>query len=261
MDYSEVTEAVGNRITREALSMLYTRYWMAASVGQGKDVLEVACGSGQGLGYLAGKANRVVGGDYTEKLLRTAQRHYRGRIPLVRLDAHELPFKEGTFDLVILYEAVYYLKRPEQFLAECNRVLRHQGIVLLCTANIEWENFSPSPLSTKHLGARELVELFNGKSFSIELYAAFPTIQDSWGNQLRAVVKQVAFRLRLIPRKMKSKELLKRIFYGQLEAVPAEIKDGNEELSPISPIPLGASTSEFQVLYVVGQRQGKQMPK
>ena len=102
MDYSEVTEAVGNRITQEALSMLYTRYWMAASVGQGKDVLEVACGSGQGLGYLAGKANRVVGGDYTEKLLRTAQRHYRGRIPLVRFDAHELPFKEGTFDLVIL---------------------------------------------------------------------------------------------------------------------------------------------------------------
>ena len=71
----------------------------------------------------------------------------------------------------------------------------------------------------------------------------------------------MASRLRLIPRKMKSKELLKRIFYGQLKVVPAEIKDGIVELGPVSPIPLGASTSGFQVLYAVGQRQGKQMPK
>ncbi len=256
MDYTGVTEAVGTRITREALSMLYTRYWTAASLGQGKDVLEVACGSGQGLGYLAGKVNRVVGGDYTEELLRMAQQHYRSRIPLVRLDAHELPFKEGTFDMVILYEAIYYFGRAGRFLAECNRVLRHQGVLLVCTANREWEDFNPSPLSTKYLGARELEELFKSQGFSVELYGAFPVIRNSGSSRLVSLLKRMASRLRLIPGTMKGKELLKRIFYGKLTAIPAEIGDEMAELSPLSPITLGASTSEYRVLYAVGERSG-----
>ena len=236
--------------------MLYTRYWTAASLGQGKDVLEVACGSGQGLGYLAGKVKRVVGGDYTEELLRMAQQHYRTRVPLVRLDAHDLPFKEGTFDLVILYEAIYYLRRPEQFLAECNRILRHQGRALLCTANREWADFNPSPLSTKYLGARELEELLKNQGFRVELYGAFPVKKNSGSSQLISLFKRMAARLHLIPGTMKRKALLKRIFYGQLTAIPAEIRDGLAELCPLSPITVDVSTSEYRVLYAVGERSG-----
>ena len=36
----------------------------AARLASGKDVLEVACGPGIGLGYLQRRAARVVGGDY-----------------------------------------------------------------------------------------------------------------------------------------------------------------------------------------------------
>jgi len=92
MDYSGVTETVGDHVTREALSMLYTRYAFARTLCEGRDVLEVACGGGQGLGYLASRARRVVGGDLTESLMAQAERHYGGRIPLVRLDAHGLLF-------------------------------------------------------------------------------------------------------------------------------------------------------------------------
>jgi ubiquinone/menaquinone biosynthesis C-methylase UbiE len=111
MDYEQVTEIPGLGATREQMSMLYTRYRTAAAFCEGKDVLQVACGAGQGLGYLAAKACRVVGGDYTARLLNLARSHYRDRIPLVRLDAHKLPFRDQTFEVVILYEAIYYTGR------------------------------------------------------------------------------------------------------------------------------------------------------
>src|SRR5262249_6372523 len=102
--------------------MLNTRYKFASDFCRGGRVLEIGCGAGQGLGYLARSASSVIGGDYTEALLRNAQSHYGGRIPLVALDAHELPFVDLSFDTVILYEAIYYLNSPAQFLEECRRV-------------------------------------------------------------------------------------------------------------------------------------------
>ena len=59
VDYSSVTETPGEKITREAASMVMTRYHLGARVGEGKSVLEVACGSGQGLGYMASRARWV----------------------------------------------------------------------------------------------------------------------------------------------------------------------------------------------------------
>ncbi len=62
-----------------------------------KDVLELACGAGLGLGYFARGAHRVVGGDYTQWMLSCARRHYGDRIALVRLDAHRLSFEGKQF--------------------------------------------------------------------------------------------------------------------------------------------------------------------
>ena len=108
--------------------MLYTRYHLASQFSSGKDVLEVACGAGIGLGYLAKRARKAVGGDYSESLLRCVQSHYRSRVPLLRLDAHQLPFGDGSFDTVLLFETIYYLAEPGKFLDECSRVLRGQMV-------------------------------------------------------------------------------------------------------------------------------------
>ena len=67
-DYTTVTEIPRGRVTREQLTRMCTRYYFASKFCEGKDVLEVGCGAGQGLGYLARKARRVVGGDCTENM-------------------------------------------------------------------------------------------------------------------------------------------------------------------------------------------------
>src|SRR5882672_5808793 len=130
-DYSTVTEKPGDEITREAASMLVTRYAHAAAYCGGKDVLEIGCGSGHGLGYIGVRARRVVGGDCTHKLLKIAGDRYGTSVPLVRLDAESVPFTSSSFDVVVLHEAIYYLGSPARFVAEARRVLRPGGRLII----------------------------------------------------------------------------------------------------------------------------------
>ncbi len=252
-DYTTVTEIPGIGAAREQMSMLYTRYKTAAAFCDGKDVLEVACGAGQGLGYLAAKAIRVIGGDYTEGLLRLACRHYGGRVPLVRLDAHFLPFQDRSFDVIILYEAIYYLAQPDQFLADSRRVLRDKGVVLICTVNKEWSDFNPSPFSRRYFSARELVDLLEGRGFSVELYGAFPALTRSAKDRLMSMIKRAAVRVHLIPKTMKGKEALKRLFFGRLTPIPPEVTDGMAEQYQLVPIKGNSVVSAYKVLYAIGQ--------
>ncbi len=53
IDYTTVIELPGNRFTQEQSERMFHRYCFAAHFSTGKDILEVACGTGQGLDYLA----------------------------------------------------------------------------------------------------------------------------------------------------------------------------------------------------------------
>ena len=46
-------------------------------------------------------------------------------------DMHALPFKDASFDLVVLMHALTYAERPAQAVAEAARVLRRGGRLLL----------------------------------------------------------------------------------------------------------------------------------
>jgi len=84
-DYTTVTEIPGNKATKENLQMLYSRYHWASQFVEGKEVLEVGCGPGIGLGYLAKTAKRVVGGDYDKDLVKIAQNYYQGKIDVLSM--------------------------------------------------------------------------------------------------------------------------------------------------------------------------------
>lgn len=253
LDYTDVTETVGTRITREALSMLFTRYAFAREFCEGKDVLEVACGSGQGLGFLAGRARWIVGSDYTVTMVRKAKAYYNEAIPLLCLDGHCLPFRDRSFDVLICFEAIYYLSKPENFLQECRRVLRTNGALLVCTVNNEWKDFNPSSLSYRYYSATELKRLMESHGFDVELYAGFRADRSSPSAALLSAAKRLAIRLGIIPKTMRGKEWLKRIFYGDLVPVPSEI---TESLAPYQkPIPIEAAEplSSFKTLYAVAK--------
>ncbi len=254
IDYTTVTEVPGNRVTQEQLARMYHRYRFAADFSQGKDVVEVACGAGLGLGYLARKAAKVVGGDYTENLLKEAKRTYRGKMPLLRLDAHLLPFRSQSFDVVILYEAIYYLTKPEDFFKETKRILREGGALLIATVNKDWSEFNPSPFSTRYFSVSELAELLKSQGFKPEMYGAFSVLPKGVKDKIIATVRKVAVGLHLIPKTMKGKELLKKIFYGKLIPLKGEIEEERGcEYTPPRSISGDIPNHEYKVIYAVAR--------
>jgi len=253
MDYTTVTEIPGDKVTLDQLKRMYTRYFFASKLCEGKDVLEIACGAGQGLGLLAKSARRVVGGDYTENLLRIAQKHYQGRIPLLRLDAHRLPFKESSFDVVILYEAIYYLKEPEEFIKECVRILKESGMLLICTANKDWAGFNPSPFSVRYFSAPELYHLLKRHNFDVQLFGDSPVNSNSFKEKIIILLRRMAVAMHLIPKTMKGKEKLKRLFYGRLLELGGEIKEGTMDYQAPIPIDATSPNRDYKVLFAVGR--------
>ena len=253
IDYTSVTEIPGNQVTQEQLERMFHRYHFASSFAEGRDVLEVACGAGLGLGYIARKARKVVGGDYTENLLMTAKGYYQGRLPLLRLDAHFLPFRDCSFDVVILYEAIYYLAEVETFLSEARRLLRNQGVLLIATVNKDWSEFNPSPFSTHYFSVPELSDLLHKKGFNVETYGAYSVLPKGAREKIVVFIRKLAVVLHLIPKTMKGKELLKKIFYGKLKPLKGEIEEGSCEYTPPEPISPSNVNHEYKVIYVVGR--------
>jgi len=250
-DYTTVTEIPGVGAQREQMSMLYTRYRTAAEVCRGKDVLEVACGSGMGLGYLARKARRVVGGDYDGRLLHIAGSSYGGRIPLLQLDAQALPFQNSSFDVVILFEAIYYLRKVDWFLDEARRVMRNGGLLVICSANKERRGFQPSPFSVSYFSVGELRGLLTRHGFLVDLFAAFPLAAPLSHNS-RSAARWLADALGLNPR---VKAFLKRVLFGKPLPFPGEVSESMADLAPLVPLPDDSVVAGYYILYAIG-RQG-----
>lgn len=226
-DFLAVTELAGDEVTKEQVERLCNRYyWAGTYCGSDKDVLEVACGTGQGLGYLAGFARNIYAGDYSEEILKIARDYYGDRIALSQFDAQDISFPDNSMDVIILFEAIYYLPSAEKFISECRRVLRNKGKVLIATANKDLYDFNPSPYSNIYYGVVELDELFNNYGFTTEFFGNTPVTKMTFRQKILRPIKRLAVKFGLVPKSMEGKKFLKRIIFGRLVKMPAEIKPG-----------------------------------
>jgi SAM-dependent methyltransferase len=257
-DFTTITERPDTRASRGQLSILYTRYRVAARHATGRDVLEAACGAGVGLGLLARVARSVVAGDIDPRNCRTAESTYRGRagITIRQFDVQEMPFPSGSFDLVVFYEAIYYIPDLDRCLDEVRRVLRPGGVLLVSSVNCEWEGFASSPFCVKYYTPRDFVALLERHGFEVDLFAGFPEDSTSSLSRIVSLIRQIAARLHLIPKTMKGKEWLKRLFYGRLEPIPAELTDDLSPPAPLDRIAPSATTANYRFYYTVATLPG-----
>jgi SAM-dependent methyltransferase len=254
--FTTVTEVPGSGATREQLDMLRTRYDLAATLCEGKEVLEVACGAGTGLGFIARRASRVVGGDYDKALIDIARKQCGDRVGVCELDAQCMPFEAGSFDVVVLLEAIYYLPEPEKFVQEARRLLRPGGTVYVCSANREWTLFNPSPFSQTYFSAQELRDILERAGFSVDVLAGFPDEKRGLKSRVLGLLRKVAVSLDLIPKTMHGKEKFKRLFYGELSPLPAELTEEIGRVQPLVPVGSRTSVDNYKVLYAIGRLEG-----
>ncbi len=242
-DFSTITEQPNQGATRLQLAMLSTRYAWAAGLAQGKDVAEIACGAGLGLGWLARVARSVEAGDLDLANCRVALETYASRenIRVRPMDALHPPFPDSSLDLVLLFEAIYYLSDAEVFFGEARRMLRPGGMLLLATVNREWSGFNPSPFHTRYLTAVELHDTLARAGFASNFKAGFAA-SSGLADRLPGPTGRAAALAGAIP--------LKRLFYGPLERIPRELEPDVYPTGVLSPIAPGMNLTSYRTLYV-----------
>lgn len=87
--------------------------------------------------------------------------------------------------------------------------------------------------------------------FNVEFYGAFSTIPKTVKEKIISTVRKIAVAFHLIPRTMKGKELLKKLFYGKLIQLKEEIEEGICEYQPPERISSDTSNLEYKVIYAV----------
>ncbi len=136
----------------------------------GLRTLELGCGAGQFGINLVKRGADVTGLDFSANQLAAARANVAEtgeRFPLVRGSAEELPFGDGSFDLVVCDHGATSFTDPRVTIPECARVLRAGGVLAFNIATpwvaVCWPDDDSPPDRALHrpyfeLGRSEYVE-------------------------------------------------------------------------------------------------------
>src|SRR5437868_936812 len=107
-----------------------------AKIRRGNKILDVACGTGVVAITAAGLGASATGIDLTPELLQRARENARISETSIQFhegDAENLPFEDGSFDVVVSQFGHIFAPRPEVALGEMLRVLKSGGTIAFST--------------------------------------------------------------------------------------------------------------------------------
>jgi SAM-dependent methyltransferase len=121
---------VASHVTRTAAD---SAAYLLPSLNQDMRLLDVGCGPGSITLDLAGLVSEVVGIDGADMAIDRARREARRRrvtnVEFQIADAYDLPFGDGSFDVVHAHQLLQHLADPVRALNEARRVAKPGGIV------------------------------------------------------------------------------------------------------------------------------------
>jgi SAM-dependent methyltransferase len=125
---------------------LLWRYQWASEFCQRKDVLDIPCGMGWGTSLLEG-ARSLLGVDLSREAIEDARQRYGAQARFEVGDMAALPTTDASVDVVCCMEGIEHV--PDDvattFLAECHRVLRPGGQLLLSSPYLATGKHSGNP--------------------------------------------------------------------------------------------------------------------
>ncbi|MGK2962840.1 MAG: class I SAM-dependent methyltransferase [Gemmatimonadaceae bacterium] len=250
-----ITDVAGEPTEATQLRRLVARYHWAASYCTGKTVLEVACGTGQGLGVLRQEARTVYACDLSPENLKAAQLGCRLSQPFIQADAQSLPVADQSLDVIILLEAIYFLPSADDFLAEARRTLRPGGWCLISAVNKDCVDFNHHHSLYRDLyGVPELTGRLRKHGFAPQCFGIIPMNRPSARSRAFKPIRRLAIGLNMIPESKRARLLLKRIVFGPLQTMPRDISVLPGPAESPAVLPAEIPDPVHQVLLCAGQR-------
>ena len=137
---------------------------------RGKSVLELATGTGAIACHLADSASHIEATDASPDIIAQAA-HVGGcaNVNFCVQDMFHLPYGDGSFDVVIVANALHIVPEPEKALSEIERVLKPNGVMIAPT----FTHAGNSPQGRVRAFFMKLVGLPIHSEWSTDEYLAF----------------------------------------------------------------------------------------
>ncbi len=100
-------------------------------------VLELACGTGIISLGIADLAKNIIAVDISPKMISVAKEKAKSQsisnVDFQVADGYSLPYEDGYFDVILLFNAIHIVKEPNTLLAEAYRLLKQNGYLVTAT--------------------------------------------------------------------------------------------------------------------------------
>ena len=132
-----------NRFMRKDHAAYETMYALIRPVVKAKTVLELATGTGLIAKHIVNAAAHIEATDASAEMISEAKRDNRSaKLHFSVQDMFRLPYADGSFDAVIVSNALHIVPQPEKALREIRRVLKDDGVLIAPTFTHSENSFS-----------------------------------------------------------------------------------------------------------------------
>ncbi|MEQ1494631.1 MAG: glycosyltransferase [Novosphingobium sp.] len=148
------------------------RYALCCEVVDGLKVLDIGSGTGYGSAMLSKRAASVVAVDVDPKAVSAAKRRFkRANLTFAIADCYDLPFDDGSFDVVVANEMIEHIESHAGLLKEVTRVLVPDGVALISTPNKPVYNRykTPNPFHISEMDIPEFRQLLERHFQKVQL--------------------------------------------------------------------------------------------
>ena len=118
-------------------------YELIRPVVKAKTVLELATGTGLIAKHIVTAATHIEATDASAEMIAEAKRdNQSAKLHFSVQDMFHLPYTDGSFDVIIVANALHIVPQPEKALQEIKRVLKDDGVLIAPTFTHAGNSFS-----------------------------------------------------------------------------------------------------------------------